>query len=581
MKKHKINKAALKWVHGIARTAKGSLTFLFIIKVIQGVMGILFAFMLRSIIDSATAGDRDTFFSSMIFGIIIVLAQVILYWLSIYYKEKPAALLTKNLRIHIFGNLMTRSYSDFSKVHTGEWMTMINSDASIIANAITALIPGTAGFIVQLVCAFAAMFIVLPRMAWILIPIGLAMIALSLFMRIKLKAFHKEVQRNEGLSQSYMQESLGSMPVIFTYTREEQTKKEAKDRLSGLVTARLKRIRFFSWCSSGVVALIGFGYLIGVVICGFKLLDGVITYGMMAAVLQLIRQADQPMAEVTSAFPQFFNMIASAERIMEIEKLDTGFSGTCRSPEKVRHYYEKDLSCIKMSDVHFSYTGSEDVTDLVLTGMNLEIEKGDYVAFTGESGCGKSTTMNILMGLYKPCSGKIYIEKRGGKKEELNASWRALFAYVPQKNMLMSGRIRDVVAFADPDSCMDEERIRESLKIACAESFVNELPDGLDTWLGERGSGLSEGQMQRLAIARAIFSKRPIIMLDESTSALDGDTEEQLLNNLKRMTDRTVVIITHRPAALQICNKQKHFTRNPEKIHRERSEITAGEDDQY
>jgi ATP-binding cassette subfamily B protein len=137
-----------------------------------------------------------------------------------------------------------------------------------------------------------------------------------------------------------------------------------------------------------------------------------------------------------------------------------------------------------------------------------------------------------------------------------------LFAYVPQGNALMNGTIREVVSFADPDAAYDEARLKRALQIACAEEFVSELSDGADTLLGERGTGLSEGQMQRLSIARAIFSGSPVLLLDEATSALDADTEKQLLTNLRAMTDKTVVIVTHRPAALTICDRVLDFTEN-------------------
>ena len=194
-----------------------------------------------------------------------------------------------------------------------------------------------------------------------------------------------------------------------------------------------------------------------------------------------------------------------------------------------------------------------------MDGVSVEVDKGDYVAFTGHSGCGKSTVLKLLMGIYKLDSGDVYIKDKDGGIREPDPEARNLFAYVPQGNLLMSGTIRDVVCFADKSSSSDQDKIDRALKIACADGFVSELDDGLDTLLGERGTGLSEGQMQRLAIARAVFSGRPVLLLDEATSALDSNTEREVLLNLRNMPDKTVIIVTHRPAALEICDRVIKF----------------------
>ena len=198
---------------------------------------------------------------------------------------------------------------------------------------------------------------------------------------------------------------------------------------------------------------------------------------------------------------------------------------------------------------------------IVLRDMTLDIYKGEYVAFTGHSGCGKSTVLKLLMCMYPPDGGDLTIVEKDGSILPLTASYRRLFAYVPQGNQLMNGTIREIVSFSDIKKA-DEQRIHEALRIACASEFISDLKDGIDTLLGERGTGLSEGQMQRIAIARALYSKAPILLLDEATSALDGATEERLLINLRDLTDKTVIIVTHRPAALAICDRILQFTEN-------------------
>ncbi len=564
MKRLKESFSTLKWLSRAVSPARGSLALLFLVKILQGVEGICFAFGLRYIVDSAVAGNIRSFQGKTYLLCGLVLMAIVLYWCAIYYTEKPAAKLGKNLRSRVFSELLHRSYSTVSRVHTGEWMTRINSDTQVVANAVCSILPSLAGMLVQITCAFISLFLVLPRVAWVLIPCGAGLILVSLFLRVRLKAYHLEVQRREGIAHSFMQEHLSSLSVIRTYTKEEQSGEQAENKLDDLVDIRLRRSRFTATCATGIYALVRVGYLLGVIICGIQLLGGVMTYGTMMAVLQLVRQAEAPLADVTRAVPQFFNMLASAERLIEIEKLESDYSGDVLSPEEARRFYSEEFAAVGLRDACFAYSDTAGGEEEVLSHVDIEVEKGDYVAFTGRSGCGKSTTLNILMGLYTLDRGEAYLRGRDGTERPLTAEWRGLFAYVPQENLLLSGKLREVITFADVEAMRRDDEIWEALRIACADGFVRELPQGLDTPLGERGSGLSEGQMQRIAIARAIFSRRPILMLDEATSALDEETESALLENLRAVTDRTVIIITHRPSALRICNKRIDFRREAE-----------------
>ena len=195
------------------------------------------------------------------------------------------------------------------------------------------------------------------------------------------------------------------------------------------------------------------------------------------------------------------------------------------------------------------------------------------MAFTGHSGCGKSTVLKLLMSIYPLDGGRRCMKCRDGQVIDLTAAYRRLFAYVPQGNQLMTGTIREIVSFAETGA-VDEERVREALRVACADEFVSELERGIDTVLGERGTGLSEGQMQRIAIARALYSGAPVLLLDEATSALDGGTEERMLVNLRKMTEKTVIIVTHRSAALDICDRVLEFSENgAREIGQKRNEI--------
>ena len=561
MKRLKEGMKTLAWVAGAVKGARPGLVLLFFVKILQGLEGIAFAFCLRYAVDAAVSGSREQFVRSALWLSGLVLLSILLYWGSIYYSEKPVAMLGKSLRLRVFDQLMRRAYGPVSRVHSGEWMTRIDSDTGVVSRAVATILPSLAGMIVQVVAAFLSLFLILPRAAWILIPCAAGLVALSLFLRVRLKNYHHEVQKREGLVRSFMQEHLGSMAVVRAYTREKQSVEQAGERLEALVGIRMRRTRFTAACASGIYALVRIGYLAGVVLCGWQLLGGVITYGMMTAILQLIRQAEAPLADVTRAVPQFFNMIASAERLIEIERIDPDQAEKSVEPSEVKRYYGEEFASVGLRDATFSYIPEPGEGEEVLKHLDIEIRKGEYVAFTGESGCGKSTAMNLLMSFYPLNEGERYLKDKNGGERPLTSAWRGLFAYVPQENHLLSGRLRDVIAFSAGGEKIDDGEIWRALRIASAEGFVRELPEGLDTVLGEHGSGLSEGQMQRIAIARAIFSDRPVLLLDEATSALDEETERTLLSNLREMTDRTVIIITHRPAALAICDKEISFRR--------------------
>ena len=252
---------------------------------------------------------------------------------------------------------------------------------------------------------------------------------------------------------------------------------------------------------------------------------------------------------------------------MEIESFEEENTEPPLPLEEVRSLYCDSLQEIGLKAVSYTYfPPSDKVTKLTKDGMpvvldniNVSIRKGEYVAFTGHSGCGKSTVIKLLMSIYRPDDGECFVRTVNGT-EALTSRYHRLFAYVPQGNKLMTGTVREAVAFADKSQMQNDKKITQALKIACADEFVSELENGIDTLLGERGTGLSEGQTQRIAITRAVFSESPVLILDEATSSLDISTEKKLLENLRRMTDKTVIIVTHRPAALTICDRILKFT---------------------
>jgi ATP-binding cassette subfamily B protein len=429
------------------------------------------------------------------------------------------------------------------------------------------IVPGLAEMVVKLISACIMIIVLEPRFAAILIPGGLLLVLFSTLFRRVMKRLHKSVQEADGKARIFLQERIGSLLMILSFAAEKQTLMDTDEKLEGHKAARMRKNRFSNLCNIGFGAFMSGMYLLGVGWCGYGILVGTVSFGTLTAVTQLISQIQSPFANITGYLPKYYAMLASAERLMEAE----GFpeNGEEAMPlSDITVLYRDSLSAFGLRDAAFTYLPTAESVDalskddmpVVLEHISMEIRKGEIVAFTGQSGCGKSTVLKLLMCVYQPDAGERYWLDGAGNGHSLTGTHRRLFAYVPQGNALMSGSIREIVSFAEPEAGRDEKRLRRALEIACADEFVGALDDGVDTLLGERGTGLSEGQMQRLAIARAIFSDSPVLLLDEATSALDVETEKRLLNNLRRLTDRTVIIVTHRPAVLSICDRVLRFT---------------------
>ena len=548
---------ALSWLQTVTGKKKIYILFLLLLQVLLGGSAVLYALLLRGMVDFAADGSWDGFLRYAAGFAALTAAQIILRAIGRALDEWCRAQLENLLKQRLFSCLLRKDYTSVTGVHSGEWMNRLTSDTVIVANGLTSILPSAGGMLVKMAGALAAILFLEPLFAAILIPGGAALLVLTYGFRKILKRLHKVIQEQDGLLRVLLQERLSSLMIVRAFSMEQQTETLAAQAMDAHKHARMKRMRVSNLCNTGFSIAMNGLYAFGAVFCGFGLLQGTMTYGTLAAILQLILQIQSPFASITGYLPQYYSMLASAERLMEAESFPEGNEESPYPASRTKEYYQHQFQSLGLRGASFTYrpptdTDQERPMPVVLRNIDLQIRKGEFVAFTGPSGCGKSTVLKLLMCLYPLDDGKRFLTDTDGTEHELTAAWRSLFAYVPQGNQLMCGTIREVIAFGDPTSMANEQQLWNALDIACAD-FVAQLELGLDTPLGERGTGLSEGQMQRLAIARAILSDRPILLLDEATSALDQTTEQHLLENLRAMTDKTVILVTHRDAVLNTC----------------------------
>lgn len=435
--------------------------------------------------------------------------------------------------------------------HSGDVLNRLETDVTNVVNFLTEIIPNSLSTLALFVGAFGYLFMMDWRLAIVIVIMIPIFILFSRVYVRQMRHLTSEVRTSDSKVQSILQETIQHRLLIKTLEGDSAAVDRLEDTQSVLRSNVVRRTKFSVF--SYLVLNLGFsvGYLIAFTWAAVRLSGGTLTFGGMTAFLQLVNKIQNPARQLTHLAPQFVSVFTAAERLMELEE---------NPLEEQGEPIELKAPCgVRFIDVAFAYDDSE---NNVIEHLSYDFYPTSCTAILGETGAGKTTMVRMILALLQPNSGKveIYNEK---EHHDLSPLLRTNFVYVPQGNTLMSGTIRDNLRLGKLDATDDE--MAEALKRSCAD-FVFELPDGLDTKCTEQGGGLSEGQAQRISIARALLRNRSTMLFDEATSALDPDTERKLLQNILSKRDKTIIFITHRPAVMEYCDqtieiKKRHSCR--------------------
>ena len=523
----------------MSRPARWRMLVSFLIGLVQIAASLSFVWISKALVDVATGDRSGSLWSYVILMASIMLLQIALRLFAAWW-EKMNVVKTQNiLRRSHFSHVLFSTWRGKEMFHSADTVNRLEEDIRVVTELLCVRIPDVFVTICQLVAASIYAVILAPGLIWMVIVLMIiAIIGSRLFFR-KLRSLTDNIRKKDSRVQQLFQDNLRLRDLVLMLFGPSKVMGRLDSEQKDIENLTRKRL-LLNVVARGFMG-VGFmgGYAAAFFWGVFGIAAGTVTYGMMTAMLQLVGQVQRPISDIGRAIPAFIHAVTSIERLSELTDL--------QQEEQGEGVVFEDAPEITLSDVSFSYPDSD---ELVLKDFSCRFPSGSLTAVMGLTGAGKSTLMRIVMGLLSPTKGTVEISgEKGGKQqtESISAKTRENFMYVPQGNTLLSGTIRENLKLVDPDA--DDGLLKEVLNRAEA-GFVLDLPEGMDTRCGEDGSGLSEGQCQRIAIARALLKKGGVLLLDEATSALDSQTEKRLLDNICNFYrgKKTIIFISHRDA---------------------------------
>lgn len=526
----------MKHLHRMIRPVRSQLVLSVLMGTLFVASTLAFVWISRRLIDIAT-GHIDAPIGPAVWtmaGVMVV--QIVLRVASTYWENYMTVRATNRMRYNTFERVIRSRWYGKESFHSGDTVNRIEEDVRVIVDLVCVRIPDSLVTVIQLIAASAYLLSMSRSLVWMIIALmAMAVVGSKLFFR-KIRSITAAIRAADSRVQQHIQENLQNRLLVLTLIGVEKVLGKLEGLQKEVYDGTIRRMNYSVVARSFLHVGFRAGYAAAFFWGIFGIKAGTVTFGMMTAFLQLVGQIQRPIEELSRHIPAFIHSLASIDRIVELEELSQEQEASGR--------YLPGAPGLKVRDLTFAYPGPE---GNVFEHFSCDFEPGRMTVIAGPTGAGKSTLVKILMALLKPQDGSVTFYGDGIPDTPSDESTRVNFMFVPQGNSLLSGTIRENLALACDDATIEE--MEEALRTAKAE-FVFELKDGLDTVCGEDGSGLSEGQAQRIAVARALLHRGGVLIMDESTSALDAETEKALLKNLHDSLQgrKTIIFISHREA---------------------------------
>lgn len=499
-------------------------------------------------IDVASHTIEGDVISAVAFMGVLILLDFAFSISSVWIRSILGVRAQNRMQRQMLARILRSEWHGKESMHSGDVINRLESDVNQVVNFLTETLPSALSVFAMFIGAFSYLYMLDQRLAlFIVCMIPVFAVLSKLYIR-KMRQLSRDVRASDSRVQSILQETVQNRMLVKTLESEDRMVGRLDDQHKSLQQKVVRRTKFSVF--SNFILNFGFalGYLLAFGWSALRMSQGTLTFGGMTAFLQLVNKIQGPARSLMKLAPAFVSVFTAAERLMLLEETPLEEQG---EPCLL------DSPCgIRIDDVTYGY--DDDKEHPVIRNLSFDFLPGECTAILGETGAGKTTVIRLIQALLKPDSGTVSIYNKV-KNVDVSPLTRCNIVYVPQGNTLMSGSIRDNLLLADENAT--EEQMVEALNTSCAE-FVMELPDGLNTICSEQGGGLSEGQAQRICIARALLRNRSVLLLDEATSALDTDTERRLLQNLLKDHHRTVIFITHRLAVVDYCSQTLHLDKN-------------------